>query len=845
MPAFHHWPKRDKLLVFHLLFYLWDARMQVLKFGGSSLANAERFQQVAKLIQQRADTGRTAVVLSAMQGVTDALIEAIETARSGGDWQSQLHAIEKRHQDTLSQMQCACHIEARRQLTRMNYLLADAEALLQGVSLLRQCPEDTWARLVTLGEYHSCAMMQTVLASAGLTSELIDPAECVVAGGQPSQAVADLALSTQRLQPYRESQVDVLLMPGFAASDKRGRRTTLGRNGSDYSAAILAVGVQADGCDIYTDVDGIYSANPQDVADARPVPHLSYAEAMELAYFGASVLHPKTITPLMQHDIPCRILNTFAPHKPGTRISRQPPPGDRQMAAAISGLDDMVMVSVSGPGMKGMVGMAARVFDAIADAGLSVKLITQSSSEYTIGFCLEAADQEAARAALEAAFELELENNLLEPLEFKTGVAVVTLVSDQMKQRKGTAARFFQSLSIANVNVVAIAQGSNERSISAVIDQGSLKRAIRSCHQVFFDTRQQAEIILVGTGLVGSAFLQQIARQQDYLAQHNLALKVCGVVNSKGAWLSEEGFPAEALSQLDPEKAEPISRDKLAAFRRRSNMVNPIVVDCTASDSVAMAYPDFFTAGYHVVAANKKANTADMAYYRQLRQLAHAHNRQFHYETNVGAGLPVIDTFRNLLRAGDQLQRFSGILSGSLSFIFGKLDEGLPLSEAVSLAREKGFTEPDPREDLSGMDVARKVLIIAREAGQTMELEDIAIESLLPESLMQSGSVEEFMRRLPEADAAMAQRVKAAAASGKVLRYVGQVDENGARVCVQAVAPDDPLHGVVEGENALAFYSRYYSPIPLVLRGYGAGSEVTAAGIFADVMKILPARDTE
>ncbi len=819
--------------------------MQVVKFGGSSLADSERFQHVANLIRQRAQNERTAVVLSAMQGVTDALIEAIETAKSGGDWRVLLQAIEKRHQDTLASMQCACHIEAQRQLTRMNYLLADAEALLQGVSLLRQCPDETWGRLVTLGEYLSCAMMQTVLASAGLSSELIDPAECVVTDGQRAQAAVDLTLSRQRLQPYAESQADVLLMPGFAASDREGKRTTLGRNGSDYSAAILAVGLQASCCDIYTDVDGIYSANPQEVADARPVPYLSYAEAMELAYFGASVLHPKTITPLMQHDIPCRILNTFAPDKPGTCISRQPPEDQRRMAAAISGLEDMVMVSVSGPGMKGMVGMAARVFDAMADAGLSVKLITQSSSEYTISFCLEAANQEAARAALEDAFELELKNRLLEPIEFKTGVAVVTLVSDQMKQRRGTAARFFQSLAIANVNVVAIAQGSNERSISAVIDQGSLKRAIRSCHQVFFDTRQQAEIILVGTGLVGSAFLQQIARQQDYLNEHNLALTVCGVVNSRGAWLAEEGFSPEALAQLDDEDLQPVSREKLKAFRRRSNLINPIVVDCTASDSVARAYPDFFAAGYHVVAANKKANTADMAYYRHLRHCAHAHNRQFHYETNVGAGLPVIDTFRNLLRAGDNLRRFTGVLSGSLSFIFGKLDEGMSLSEAVSLARKKGFTEPDPREDLSGMDVARKVLIIAREAGREMELEDIEIESLVPESLMNAGDVETFMQQLPAADEAMAQRIADAAACGKVLRYVGTVDDDGARVSVQAVGPDDPMHAVVDGENALAFFSQYYSPIPLVLRGYGAGSEVTAAGIFADVMKILPARDIE
>ncbi len=816
--------------------------MRVLKFGGSSLADAQRFQHVADIIRQQAVTGPVAVVLSAMAGVTDALVDAIDKARVGDDWRSAVQGIAQRHEDTLNHLQCACRLEASRQRTRMQYMLADVEALLHGVALLRQCPNDVYATVVTLGEYLSCAMMQIVLASGGLETDSIDPGEYLVATGDPFRAQADLSASRERLATWRNRASRVLLMPGFAASDMNGRRVTLGRNGSDYSAAILAVGLDARECVIYTDVDGVFSANPQEVPDARPVPFLSYVEAMELAYFGASVLHPKTITPLMQYGIPCHIRNSFNPAAPGTLVAERVPAGrQQQMAAAISGLGDMVMVSVSGPGMKGMVGMAARVFDAIADAGLSVKLITQSSSEYTISFCLAMDDQAAARAALEDAFSLELETGLLEPLEFTPDLAVVTLVSDQMKHRRGTAARFFQALAIAHVNVVAIAQGSSERSISAVIDQGSRRRAIRSCHQVFFDTRQQAEIVLVGTGLVGSAFLRQIARQHAYLSSHNLALKVVGVANSRGVWLNADGITIDKSGELPAQTQRPLDRETLAEFRRASNLVNPIVVDCTASDSVAMAYPDFFAAGYHVVAANKKANTASMDYYRQLRRLAHRNNRQFHYETNVGAGLPVIDTFRNLVRAGDALQRFSGVLSGSLSYIFGQLGRGMSLSQAVIQARDKGFTEPDPREDLSGMDVARKVLIIAREAGMDMELDDVRVEAVVPQELMQAASVEEFLEKLPAADAIMAQRISAA--QGRAFRYVGEIDNHGARVSIQAVDPDDPLYSVVDGENALAFYSRYYSPKPLVLRGYGAGSEVTAAGIFADVMKILPARD--
>ncbi|MBL4772745.1 MAG: bifunctional aspartate kinase/homoserine dehydrogenase I, partial [Alcanivoracaceae bacterium] len=617
--------------------------------------------------------------------------------------------------------------------------------------------------------------------------------------------------------------------------------TTLGRNGSDYSAALLAISLQAQACEIWTDVDGVFNANPKEIDTAYLIPQLSYYEAMELSYFGASVLHPKTITPLMQANIPCVIRNTFNLDSTGTTISHGTIQSDN-FATAISSLQNITMVTVSGPGMKGMVGMVARVFDALSKQNISIILISQSSSEYSISFCIDTQEKKFAQACLEETFSLELKNNLIEPIGFKDNLAVITLISDNMKKRRGTAAQFFQSLAIANVNIVAIAQGSNERSISAVVEEDRVKRGIRSCHQLFFDSTQQVEIILIGCGLVGSAFLGQIQKQQDYLKKQNISIKVCGIVNSKGALLQEHGIDIANYKDLLKTNLQSIDKNKLESFRQQSNMTNPIIVDCTPSQSVAEAYLDFFNAGYHVVAANKKANTLSYEYYKKINQTIIKTNRQFNYETNVGAGLPVIDTFRNLLRAGDTLVKFEGILSGSMSYIFGKLDEGLPLSEAVLKAKSKGFTEPDPRDDLSGMDIARKVLIIAREAGLALELEDVKIDSLLTDELINCTTTQEFMQKLPGLDESVKQLTEQARASGCVLRYIGMVRENKCSVKIVKIPRSSALYSVKDGENAISFYSQYYQPIPMVLRGYGAGADVTAAGVFADVMKIIPAK---
>ncbi len=817
--------------------------MLVQKFGGTSLASAKKIQSVAKIVTQAAKSNKIAVILSAMGKVTDELITIIETAINDDNWQSLLTALEDKHHKTLKTLNCACLLEAKKQQTHINYLFQEANAKLQGVALLKQCPGDIYAWLITLGEQLSVSIMYSQLISLGLTVQIIDSRNCIKTTEDTFAGDVNIEETKKNFAQYKENNSNVLLMAGFASSSPTNKSTTLGRNGSDYTAALCAISLGAKTCQIWTDVDGVFNANPKDINSAYLVPQLSYYEAMELSYFGASVLHPKTITPLMQADIPCVIRNTFNLECKGTTISHSSYESNN-FATAISSMHNMSMVTVSGPGMKGMVGMAARVFDCMSKQNISIVLITQSSSEYSISFCIDTQAKQLARETLEDTFSLELENKLLEPIGFKDDLAVITLISDNMKKRRGTAAQFFQALAIANVNIIAIAQGSNERSISAVVEEDRVKRGLKSCHQLFFDAKQQVEIILIGCGLVGDAFLKQIQKQQAFLEKQNISIKVCGIVNSKGALLKEDGVNLENYQQQLSTQLESFDQEKLKEFRQHSNMINPIIVDCTSSTYIAESYLDFFEAGYHIVAANKKANTLSIEYYQQLKAKAITSNRQFNYETNVGAGLPVIDTFRNLIRAGDNLVKFEGILSGSMSYIFGKLDEGFPLSEAVNRAKDKGFTEPDPRDDLSGMDIARKVLIVAREAGLDLELKDVKIDSLLTKELEDCPSVEEFMQKLPELDDSIQQLSQQAKSEGAVLRYIGTVENSQCTVKIEKVASTSALFSVKCGENAISFFSQYYQPIPMVLRGYGAGADVTAAGIFSDVMKILPAKSS-
>ncbi|MGR6980916.1 bifunctional aspartate kinase/homoserine dehydrogenase I [Testudinibacter sp. P27/CKL/0425] len=813
--------------------------MRVLKFGGTSLANPERFLQAAGLIEQAHLNDQAAGVLSAPAKITNYLVALVEKASNGEAFEHEFNEALQIFYRIIDGLYLAnSKLDKISLLQIIDNEFTQLKHTLDDIQRNKRCPDSINATILCRGEKLSIAMMKAWFEAKGYQVTQLDPVEKLVAKGTYLESSVSISKSKPRVDAASIPKQNIVLMAGFTAGNEQGELVLLGRNGSDYSAAVLAACLDADYCEIWTDVDGVYTCDPRLVHDARLLDSLSYQEAMELSYFGAKVIHPRTIGPLVRCSIPCVIKNTANPDAPGTYINNDVK-SDSLQVKGITNLDNVSMFNLSGPGMQGMVGMAARVFSTMSKAGISVILITQSSSEYSISFCVPTKSAGVAKEALQQEFAYELEHKQLEPLEVTDKLSIVSVVGDGMKHAKGVAARFFTALAKANINIVAIAQGSSERSISTVVPQQKSVQAVKATHRALFTHHQVVDVFVVGTGGVGGELVDQIQRQTDYLEQKNIAIRVYALANSKHLLLNEQPLDLNNWREQLAGADEAFSVERLTQFIQDNNIVNPVLVDCTSNQEIANQYVNFLSAGFHVVTPNKKANTSDVEYYLRLRAVAAQNQRKFMYDTNVGAGLPVIDNLQKLLAAGDEILQFDGILSGSLSFIFGKLEEGLSLSEATKLAKEKGFTEPDPRDDLSGSDVARKLLIIARENGLMLELGDVEVEGVLPQGFADGKNVDDFMAQLPQLDSEFAERVANAKANGQVLRYVGRLDNGKCKVSIVAVDGENPLYKVKNGENALAFYTRYYNPIPLLLRGYGAGNDVTAAGIFADILRTL------
>jgi len=808
--------------------------MLIQKFGGSSLASMDGFVAAAGIISKAAGTEKVVVVLSAMYGVTDLLESAIKTAIAGDDFKAVLDGISEKEQGVLQEMQSSgwnCALATgflQAQMLRLG-------KLLEGVALLEQCPAEVQAAILSTGEGFSSRLMSDLLRAQGHAANWSDTDVLPPANDSYTDSLVDIEAAAPLLQQAIDGDHDILILPGFYGVNAAGKPQLMGRNGSDYSAACAASALKARSCEIWKDVDGFFTADPRIVASAKCLDEVSYEEAMELSFFGAKVISAKALTPLMGSGIPCEIKNTYHPDLPGTLIhaNTEKP----AVVRGISNLDDVASITLQGGGMRGRVGVARRVMEALANESISVLLIVQSSSEFSITLCVRSSEANRARKALQEAFHFELLHGLISGVSVMDQRSVITLVGEGMNHYRGIAARFLSAISASGVNVEVIAQGSTECAIAVVVEKQAAKAALRACHTAFFSHTSHMDVILLGCGNVGSALLQQFQTKDKSLAAGHKALHVRAIANSGKLLVGKDTVELGSWKQDLEEHGVAWSIDDIIAIRKELGLLNPTIIDCSTNEELANQYANFLANGFNVVAANKKANTASMEYYREMRVTAARHFRKFMYETNVGAGLPFIDTLQSLIRSGDELQSFGGILSGSLSAIFGMLEDGVAFSDAVEKAMQMGFTEPDPRDDLSGMDVARKLLIIAREVGLELELEDIEVEPVIESGFAEDADSSELITRLKELDEGFAKRVADAKAEGSVLRYVGRIEDGRCSVSVDVVAKDKPLGSIRDGENALVLHSRYYQPIPLVLRGYGAGADVTAAGVFGDLLR--------
>ena len=841
--------------------------MLVMKFGGTSMGSAARMRNSVDIIAGRSAKDRLGVIVSAVGGVSNRLQDSVSfamqffTTATGGFNDSTTQntsrsatqqfsttsgitdAIRKTHDDIIDELaQTVPGFDSAKVRTVQAPFYMEYERLLSAIAAFGECPETIECRIMGLGEQLCVPIIAELLRARGEEVEVLDSRQFIVTEGRLSEGEPVYDKIEANFLPYRDSGAHILLAPGFISSDVSGKPALLGRNGSDLSAALMAMGLKARKLEIWSDVDGIYTADPRIVSDAILVNDISYEEAMELSFFGSKILHPKTLTPIAARHIETWSLNSFNPAARGTRITtadaipRDPAAGP---VRGVSCLRDTALISVSGAGLKGKKGTAARVFNAVSRSGVSVLLITQSSSEYTISFCVRGTEARTVKVALKDEFALEIRENLINEISVIPKMSIISIVGDGMIERRGVAGTLFSSLAFGGINIHAIAQGSSERSISTVVADADGDKAVRIAHRFFFNTMQTIEVFLFGIGVVGGKLLDQIQQQQKELKKSSIDMRVWGIANSRKMLISKTGIKLSKWKDLLEASSEPSSVDVIISFVKSEKPLNPVFVDCTATGVLPERYPDIFRAGMHVVTPNKRANSFTLDFYHELRTAATTNRKRFLYETNVGAGLPVIDTFKNMLKSGDVLQRFSGVMSGSLSYIFGRLDDGAKFSQSVMEAKEKGFTEPDPRDDLSGMDVARKTLIIAREAGCQLELKDIRIDSIFPEGFDTSGSVSEFLTRLPEVDSWFENRMAILREEGKVLRFVAEISgkEGNARVGIIEVPLAEPLAAIRGGENAFVFTTRYYSPIPLVIRGYGAGADVTASGVFADILR--------
>lgn len=802
------------------------------------MGSAEAIKQVAAIVQNKLQASPVMVVVSAMSGTTDQLLNCGNKASATDEtYKEVLKQLETRHLDTVKAL-----IPVQQQssvLSMVKKYCNEIEDICNGIFLLGESSLRTKDKLMSYGELLSSTIIHAVFRAGGTNAVWKDARELICTNSNYSNAAVDFALTNQQINTFvHKTKEQLTIVPGFIASDEHGVTTTLGRGGSDYTAAILAGAVDAGALEIWTDVSGMMTADPRWVFNAKIIPSISYQEAMELSHFGAKVIYPPTIQPVLNKNIPVWIKNTFAAEDHGTVIEHKSE--STNIITGISSINSLALLSLEGSGMVGIPGFSSRLFAALANAQINVILITQGSSEHSICVGVDVALAAKAKEVVDKTFEYEIATEKVEPLQIEEGLSIVALVGDQMRHHTGISGRMFSALGRNGVNIRAIAQGSTERNISAVVATADVRKAVNVLHEEFFETTKKLiNLFIVGTGNVGKKLLAQLKKQQTFLETHlRLQVNITGLSNSRKMLINENGIRPDQW-QEELEQGQPANLQQFVQSIIQKNLRNSVFVDVTANGAIADVYATLLEKSIAVVACNKVAASSQLSNYKKLKHLSAEYNAPFLFETNVGAGLPIIGTLNDLMRSGDSIQRMEAVLSGTLNFVFNHYDGSRPFVDVVKQAQDEGYTEPDPRLDLSGTDVMRKILILAREAGVQMEMEDITCNGFLPESCMK-GTVADFYEAMKKEEAHFKAIYEKAKAENCKLKFVASYNQGVASVGLQHIPPQHDLYHLYGKDNVVLFYTDRYADQPLVVKGAGAGAEVTASGVFADIMRTAP-----
>lgn len=811
--------------------------MNVLKFGGTSVGSAKNINKVIAILNKYAAEDKVVCVVSAVGGITDKLLKAGELAQDKDkDYKIAFESIKLIHLEIVSEL---IPTENDRVITNLNTKLDQLKSLLDGIFLINELSPKTSDKLVSFGELLSSYIIAQTMQSRGLDCKRKNSQELIVTNSNFTNAEVRYTPTNSHIKTYFDSaKQQITILPGFIAKSASGEITTLGRGGSDFTAAIVAAALHVQRLEIWTDVSGMFTTNPKLVKHAFPIKNLSYQEAMELSHFGAKVLYPPTVQPVLDLNIPIHIKNTLEPEALGTKISNNKSV-NQQPVKGISNINNIALLTLQGNGMVGIPGFSKRLFGTLATEKINVIFNTQASSEHSICFGIHVGDSEVAKTAIDSHFDNEISFHKIDPIIVEKDLSIVALVGDNMKNHQGISGRMFSTLGKNNINIRAIAQGASERNISAVIAEKDVKKALNTLHERFFEVKtKQLNAYITGVGNVGERLVEQIKQQKKYLKEQlKINLKVVGLSNSRTMVFDDSGL------SLNDWKTQLASGDKasLNGFleqAKKFNLRNSIFVDVTANEDISKLYGEYLKHSIAVVACNKIACSSDFENYSELKYLSRKYNAPFLFETNVGAGLPVIDTLNNLIASGDEITSIQAVLSGSLNFVFNNFNDSTTFYDVVKQAQKEGYTEPDPRIDLSGVDVARKILILARESGTQMNLSDIKNDAFLTESNLNSGSVDDFYQTLIDEESHFQQLFASAKSNGCQLKYVAEFNNGKAKVGLREIPKGHPFYNLEGKDNIVMFYTKRYPEQPMIIKGAGAGADVTASGLFADIIRI-------